>query len=101
MDHLSTLAFGLGGTEIALILLLVIVIFALGRLPTLGRDVGTAVREFKEESAASGDNHAIPEGEVEGAVISKALGKLPIVRKAKVLAKKAESLQRIVDESGQ
>jgi sec-independent protein translocase protein TatA len=39
--------FGLGGTELVLVLALVLVIFGWGRLPQLGSNVRQAIQNFK------------------------------------------------------
>ena len=45
---------GLGTTEIAIILLIVIVLFLPKRIPRLGRDLGEALRSFKESFTETG-----------------------------------------------
>ncbi len=37
-----------GGMELGVILLIVLIIFGPGKLPQLGRSIGTAITEFKE-----------------------------------------------------
>ena len=40
--------FGLGSTELVIILILVLIIFGAGKLPQVGRSIGSAISEFKE-----------------------------------------------------
>lgn len=40
--------FGLGSTELIILLIIVLVIFGAGKLPTIGRSLGTAITEFKD-----------------------------------------------------
>lgn len=58
--------FGLGATELLIILALVLVLFGAGKLPQLGRGLGEGIRNFKsglkgrdEESPPNAD-HRIP-----------------------------------------
>jgi sec-independent protein translocase protein TatA len=37
-----------GGTELFIILMIVLVIFGAGKLPQVGRSLGTAITEFKD-----------------------------------------------------
>jgi len=43
--------FGLGPTELAIILVIVAVIFGVGRLPEIGGAMGRSIREFKRSSS--------------------------------------------------
>ncbi|MBU1170123.1 MAG: twin-arginine translocase TatA/TatE family subunit [Proteobacteria bacterium] len=40
--------FGLGVTELAIILVLVLIIFGAGKLPELGSGIGTGIKNFKK-----------------------------------------------------
>ncbi|MGH9364953.1 MAG: twin-arginine translocase TatA/TatE family subunit [Thermoanaerobaculia bacterium] len=51
--------FGLGVTELLLILLIVIIIFGANKLPQLGRGIGEGLRNFKD-SIKSGDEPKTP-----------------------------------------
>lgn len=42
---------GLGGWEWIIILVIVIIIFGVGRLPEIGGALGRSIREFRESSA--------------------------------------------------
>jgi sec-independent protein translocase protein TatA len=46
--------FGLGPLELAIILLIVLMVFGPKRLPGLGRQLGTGMREFKEAITGKG-----------------------------------------------
>ncbi len=47
--------FNLGGTELILILLIVLILFGGTRLPSLARGLGQAIREFKKASTEDTD----------------------------------------------
>lgn len=40
--------FGLGWQELLIVLAIVLIVFGAGRLTNIGRDLGTAVREFRD-----------------------------------------------------
>lgn len=44
-----------GPLEIGLILLIIVIIFGVGKLPQVGRDLGRAIRGFKQ-AASSGED---------------------------------------------
>ena len=46
--------FGLGATELAIILVLVLVVFGGRRLPELGQGLGSAIRNFRKAHDAPG-----------------------------------------------
>ncbi|MCP4641299.1 MAG: twin-arginine translocase TatA/TatE family subunit [bacterium] len=48
--------FGLGTTELVLLLLLVLIIFGAGKLPQVGRSLGGAISEFKESVKGNDDD---------------------------------------------
>jgi len=51
------LAIGMpGGTELFIILLIVVVIFGAGKLPQVGRSLGTAIMEFKDSVKSKDEN---------------------------------------------
>lgn len=52
--------FGLGFTEILLILLIVIVIFGTSRIPELGRGLGEGIRNFKKSLKDEGQEEKKP-----------------------------------------
>jgi sec-independent protein translocase protein TatA len=49
--------FGLGATELVIILVIVVIIFGAGRLPQLGRGLGEGISNFKK-SLRAGDKEA-------------------------------------------
>jgi sec-independent protein translocase protein TatA len=51
----------IGPWEIGLILLIVLIIFGAGRLATIGKDLGKAIRGFKEETQAKPEKEASAE----------------------------------------
>ncbi len=48
--------FNLGGTELVLILLIVLLLFGGAKLPQLAKGLGQAIREFKKASNEEPDN---------------------------------------------
>lgn len=56
-----------GITEIAIILVIVLLVFGPKRLPELGRSVGKGMREFKESIAGAGKDHEDSTPEIEHA----------------------------------
>lgn len=51
--------FGLGGTELLIILVLVLVFFGVGKLPKIGTSLGRSVRSFKQ-GVADGEAIEVP-----------------------------------------
>ena len=54
----------LGGWELLIILVIVIVIFGAGRLSEIGGALGKSIREFRESSAVSGEDDEKDESSV-------------------------------------
>jgi sec-independent protein translocase protein TatA len=52
--------FGLGPLELAIILLIVLLVFGPKRLPGLGRQLGSGMREFKEAITGKGSTEQEP-----------------------------------------
>ena len=50
--------FGIGAPELAIILVIVVIIFGVGKLPEIGGALGKGIREFKSESGV--DEHGNP-----------------------------------------
>ena len=51
---------GLGGPEILIVLVLVLIVFGAGRLPNAFRDLGRGVKEFKKAQAEEEGTPTIP-----------------------------------------
>ncbi|MDP2682519.1 MAG: twin-arginine translocase TatA/TatE family subunit [Deltaproteobacteria bacterium] len=45
--------FGIGTTELIVILVIVLIIFGVGKLPSIGSGLGEAIRNFKKASSES------------------------------------------------
>lgn len=50
--------FNLGPVELGLILLIVAMLFGVGKLPEVFGSIGKGVREFRKESGMEGEKHA-------------------------------------------
>lgn len=50
--------FGIGATELIIILVLALVIFGPGKLPEVGRAIGRSIREFKSATSLEDDGRA-------------------------------------------
>lgn len=48
--------FGLGVTELVIILVIALIVFGPGKLPEVGRAVGKTIREFKNATSAALDD---------------------------------------------
>jgi sec-independent protein translocase protein TatA len=56
--------FGLGTSELMIILVLVLIIFGAGKLPQVGASLGNGLRSFKEGLKGEGETSAAPERSV-------------------------------------
>jgi sec-independent protein translocase protein TatA len=101
--------FGLGPTELIIILVIVLLIFGAKRLPEIGKGVGGAVREFKNiKNDIRGDPEAAEQVEekdsegkpgtpnIETKVAGKVLEQVPGVKKVMDVKKKADKIKKIV-----
>lgn len=48
--------FGIGATELVIILVLALVIFGPGKLPDVGKAIGRSIREFKKATSVADDD---------------------------------------------
>lgn len=53
--------FGIGTTELILILVIVVIVFGVGKLPELGTGIGKAIKNFKSASNGAEDEGKLPE----------------------------------------
>ncbi len=60
-------AFGLGGSELLLILAIVVLLFGGAKLPELARGLGKSIKEFKKASA-EGDGESVDSSDKKGVV---------------------------------
>lgn len=56
--------FGLGTSELMIILILVLIIFGAGKLPQVGASLGKGLRSFKEGIKGEGESSSTPERSV-------------------------------------
>ncbi len=48
----------LGAMELGLILLVIVIVFGVGKLPDIGRQLGKGIRDFKKFSAGNSDDES-------------------------------------------
>jgi len=53
--------FGLGATELIIILVIVVILFGASRLPEIGRGVGEAIRNFKKSTSENPEINVTPD----------------------------------------
>ena len=58
---------GIGVPELAIILVIIVIIFGVGKLPEIGGALGKGIKEFKTESTAAADQKEIERGSSEPA----------------------------------
>ncbi|MBW2096044.1 MAG: twin-arginine translocase TatA/TatE family subunit [Deltaproteobacteria bacterium] len=101
--------FGLGPTELIIILVIILLIFGAKRLPEIGKGIGGAVREFKNiKKDIQGDSASELQDEektsekkqetasIEAKVANKVLEQVPGVKKVMDVKKKADKIREIV-----
>ena len=101
--------FGLGPTELIIILVIILLIFGAKRLPEIGKGIGGAVREFKnikkdihedvpsenrEEQTGSAEKKETRS--IEAKMANKVFGQMPGVKKVMDVKKKADKIKEIV-----
>jgi len=63
--------FGLGATELIIILVIVIILFGASRLPEIGKGIGEAIRNFKKSTSENPEIDVTPKSKSEEAEESK------------------------------
>jgi sec-independent protein translocase protein TatA len=58
---------GIGVPELAIILVIIVIIFGVGKLPEIGGALGKGIKEFKTESSSLDDDKKIERGSSEPA----------------------------------
>ncbi len=58
--------FGLGPTELIVILVIVIILFGASRLPEIGKGIGEAIRNFKKSTSEPSEIDVTPKKDMEG-----------------------------------
>lgn len=59
--------FGIGTSELIIILVIVLIIFGVGKLPSIGTGLGQAIRNFKKASSESEIDVTPPKEKIESA----------------------------------
>lgn len=57
--------FGIGAPELAIILVIVVIIFGVGKLPEIGGALGKGIREFKSESGVDENGKPIDDAKLD------------------------------------
>lgn len=57
--------FGLGATELIIILVIVIILFGASRLPEIGKGIGEAIRNFKKSTSENPEIDVTPKNKSE------------------------------------
>lgn len=63
--------FGLGATELIIILIIVVILFGASRLPEIGRGIGEAIKNFKKSTSENPEIDVTPKNKSEGTEESK------------------------------
>lgn len=58
--------FGLGATELIIILVIVVILFGATRLPEIGKGIGEAIKNFRKASSAPSEIDVTPKADSEG-----------------------------------
>ncbi len=53
--------FGLGATELIIILIIVVILFGASRLPEIGKGIGEAIKNFKKSTSEQPELDVTPE----------------------------------------
>ena len=100
--------FGLGPTELIIIGLIVLFIFGAKRLPSIGKGLGGAVKEFKgikkelelDNKGKSGGSEQKQDSKsssgIEGEIAERVLGQVPGVKKVMSVNKKIKKVKEII-----
>ncbi len=103
--------FGLGGSELAIIALLILIVFGARRLPEIGKGLGGAIREFKSvKKEIKNDTPPVSEPEnnclkadsakegqsIESRMAGKLLEQVPGLKKAMRIKEKADQITKVI-----
>jgi len=58
--------FGLGATELIIILVIVVIMFGASRLPEIGKGVGEAIKNFKKSTSGDPEIDVTPKDDAKG-----------------------------------
>ncbi|RJQ22379.1 MAG: twin-arginine translocase TatA/TatE family subunit [Nitrospiraceae bacterium] len=64
--------FGLGTTELIIILVIVVILFGSTRLPQIGKGIGEAIKNFKKSTSAADEINVTPTNKAEKTEIPEA-----------------------------
>ncbi len=63
--------FGLGASELIIILIIVVILFGATRLPEIGKGIGEAIKNFKKATSSPSEIDVTPKNKTEGSDANK------------------------------
>lgn len=83
---------GIGVPELAIVLVIIVIIFGVGKLPEIGGALGKGIREFKTESTTEDDDAKIEAGKAEPASSVSGVSSATTDTKSKVGVSRADDI---------
>lgn len=83
---------GIGVPELAIVLVIIVIIFGVGKLPEIGGALGKGIREFKTESTSEEEDAKIEAGKAETASSISGVSSATTDTKTKVGVSRADEI---------